>query len=131
MMNADLLHPSPVMSILISWLVVSLSVYLTALALPGFHIKKTSSVLLIAALFGVLNFLLGWFFFTVFTVLTLGLAYLLAFITRVIVNAIILMIVDKATDHLKIDGFKWALAGAILMSLIGTGAQWLISSIGS
>lgn len=118
------------MSILISWLVLSLAVYLTALALPGFHIKKTSSALLIAALFGVLNFLLGWFFFTVFTVLTLGLAYLLAFITRVVVNAIILIIVDKTTDHLTIDGFKWALLGAIMMSLIGTGAQWLIRSIG-
>ncbi len=119
------------MSILISWLVLSLAVYLTALALPGFHIKKTSSVLLIAAIFGLLNFLLGWFFFTVFTVLTLGIAYLLAFVTRVIVNAIILVIVDKTTDHLTIDGFKWALLGSIMMSLIGTGAQWLIGSIGT
>jgi len=65
-------------------------------------------------------------FFTVFTVLTLGIAYLLAFITRIIVSAIVLMIVDKFTRHLTIDGFRWALLGAIMMSLIGTLAQWLL-----
>jgi len=117
------------MSVLISWLILSLAVYLTALILPGFHIKKTSSVLIVAALFGVLHFVLGWFFFTVFTVLTLGVAYLLAFITRIIISAIVLMIVDKFTRHLTIDGFRWALLGAIVMSLIGTLAQYLIQQM--
>lgn len=115
------------MTLLISWLVLSLAVYLTALILPGFHIKKTSSVLLVAALFGVLHFLLGWLFFGLLTIATLGLAWLLAFITRIVVSAIILTLVDKFTDHLKIDGFKWALLGAITMSLIGTVAQWALA----
>lgn len=114
------------MSVLISWLILSLSVYVTALALPGFHVKKTSSVLIVAALFGILHFLLGWFFFTVFTVLTLGIAYLLAFITRIFVSAIILMIVNKFSRHLTIDGFGWALLGAFTMSLLGTLAQYLL-----
>lgn len=111
---------------LISWLFLSVAVYVTALVLPGFHIKKPLSVVLIAAIFGVLNFLLGWFFFTVFTIATLGLAYLLAFITRWIIDAIILTIADKLTDHLTIDGFKWALGGALMMAALGTGLQWLL-----
>jgi putative membrane protein len=84
--------------------------------------------LLVAAIFGVLNFLVGWLLFAVFTVATLGIAWLLAFITRWIINAILLVITDKLTDHLKIDSFGWALGGALVMSLVGTVGEWLIRS---
>lgn len=117
------------MNLIITWLILSLAVYLTALLLPGFHIKKKSSVLIVAALFGVLHFLLGWLFFSVLTIATLGIAWLLAFLTRIVVSAIVLVLVDKFTDHLKIDGFKWALLGALTMSVIGTAAQWALGQV--
>jgi putative membrane protein len=116
-------------NLILSWLLLSLAVYLTALVLPGFHIKKTLSVLIISALFGVLHFLLGWLFFGLLTIATLGIAWLLAFLTRIVVSAIILCLVDKFTSHLKIDGFKWALLGALTMSIIGTGLQWLLGQV--
>jgi putative membrane protein len=114
------------MSLLLSWLILSFAVWLTAAVLPGFHVKSVGSALVVAAMIGVLNFLLGWLFFTVFTIATLGLAWLFAFITRWIINAIILKLVDAMTDRLKIDSFAWALGGALMMSAIGTAAQWLI-----
>lgn len=114
------------MDMLVSWLILSVAVWITALVLPGFHVKNAASALIVAAIFGVLNFLLGWLFFTVFTIATLGLAWLLAFITRWIINAILLMITDALTTHLKIDGVKWALLGALLMSVIGTLGQWVL-----
>jgi putative membrane protein len=117
------------MSLILSWLILSFAVWLTAVVLPGFHVKSVGSAVLVAALFGVLNFLLGWLFFTVFTIATLGLAYLLAFITRWIINAIILKITDALTDHLTIDGFGWALGGALMMSAIGTLGEWLVRSM--
>jgi len=117
------------MSLILSWLILSLAVWVTAVLLPGFHVKSAGSALLVAALFGVLNFLLGWLFFTVFTIGTLGLAYLLAFITRWIINAIILKITDALTDHLTIDGFSWALGGALMMSVIGTLGEWLVRAL--
>jgi len=113
------------MDILVSWLVLSLAVWLTALILPGFHLKSTASAFIVAAIFGVLNFLLGWLLFTVFTIATLGLAWLLAFLTRWIINAILLALTDALTTHLKIDGFKWALLGALLMSALGTLGEWI------
>jgi putative membrane protein len=112
--------------ILLSWLILSVAVWLTAVLLPGFHVRSFGSAFIVAAIVGVTNLLLGWLLFAVFTVLTLGLAWLLAFITRWIIDAIILVLVDKFTDRLKIDGFGWALAGAFVMSAIGTLAQWLI-----
>jgi putative membrane protein len=114
------------MSLLLSWLILSFAVWLTATILPGFHVKSFGSAIVVAALFGVLNFLLGWLLFTVFTIATLGLAWLLAFITRWIINAIILKLTDKLTDRLTIDGFRWALAGAFMMSALGTLGEWLV-----
>jgi putative membrane protein len=117
------------MSLILSWLILSLAVWVTGAILPGFHVKSVKSALLVAAIFGVLNFLLGWLFFAVFTVATLGIAWLLAFITRWIINAILLIITDKLTDHLKIDSFGWALAGALIMSLVGTVGEWMVRSV--
>jgi putative membrane protein len=117
------------MSFILSWLILSFAVWVTDALLPGFHVKSAKSALLVAAIFGVLNFLLGWLLFAIFTVATLGLAWLLAFITRWIINAILLVLTDKLTDHLKIDSFGWALGGALSMSLIGTLGEWVVRSI--
>ncbi len=113
------------MNFLLEWLILSLAVWLTSMVLPGFHVKNFVSAIWVAALFGIINVLLGWLFFTVFTIFTLGIAYLLAFITRWIIDAIVLKIVDKMSDSLDIDGFRWALGGALMMSLLGTFGEWL------
>lgn len=116
------------MELLLSWLILSFAVWVTDAVLPGFHVKSFGSAVLVAAVFGILNFLLGWLLFAVFTVLTLGIALLLAFITRWIINAILLVLTDKLTNHLTIDSFGWALGGALMMSLIGTLGEWLVRS---
>lgn len=116
------------MSILLSWMMLSLAVWVTAAILPGFHLKSFGGAFLVAALFGVLNFLLGWLFFAVFTLATLGLALLFVFLTRWLINAILLKITASLTDELTIDDFRWALGGALLMSLLGTAGQWLVLS---
>jgi putative membrane protein len=114
---------------LLSWLVLAFAVWATAAILPKVHIKSFGSAVWVAALFGVLNFFLGWLLFAVFTIGTLGLAWLLAFITRWIINAILLKLTDAMTDSLKIEGFSWALIAAALMSLIGTVGEWVVSSL--
>jgi putative membrane protein len=117
------------MNLILSWLILTLAVWVTSAVLPGFHVKSPKSALLVAAIFGVLNFLLGWVLFAIFSVATLGIAWLLAFITRWIINAILLVITDKLTDHLKIDSFGWALGGALVMSLVGTLGEWLVRAV--
>jgi putative membrane protein len=114
--------------LILSWLILTLAVWVTAMVLPGFHVKDFTSAIIVAAIFGLLNFLLGWLFFAVFAIATLGIALLLAFITRWIINAILLKLTDALTDRLSIDGFRWALIGALMMSLIGTLGEWLVRS---
>jgi len=117
------------LELLLSWLILSFAVWVTAALLPGFHIKSFGSAILVAAVFGVLNVLLGWLFFTVLTIATLGLAWLFAFLTRWLINAILLYFTASLINNFKVDGFGWALLGALVMSLVGTGAQWVLLSI--
>ncbi|AWV89450.1 phage holin family protein [Bradymonas sediminis] len=117
------------MSFFLSWLVMALAVWLTATILPGVHVKNLPSTLIIAAIFGVLNFLLGWLFFTVFTIATLGLAWLFAVVTRIIIDAIILKMTDATTDRLKIDGFGWAVGAAVMISVLGSLGEYAVKAI--
>ncbi|CAN5809903.1 hypothetical protein BH23GEM11_BH23GEM11_07620 [soil metagenome] len=117
------------MSLLLSWLILSLAVWITAVALPGFHVKSVGSAFLVAAIFGILNVLIGWLFFVIIGIATLGIGFLLAFITRWIVNAILLKITDAVTDRLTIDGFGWALIGALMISVLGTVGEALVRGV--
>jgi putative membrane protein len=112
--------------LLISWLILSLAVWITAAVLPGFHVKDARSALLVAAVFGLLNFFLGWLMFVVLTVATLGLAWLFAFLTRWLINTLLLKLTDRLTDHLTIDSFGWAAGGALMISIISTVAQLIL-----
>ncbi len=115
------------MGTLISWLILSLAVWLTALILPGFRLKEgVTNAVVIAALFGVLNATLGFVLFHMIGIGTLFIGYLLAFATRTLVSAVVLTVVDAMSDRLKIDGFGWALAASICMSLIGTAGEALL-----
>jgi putative membrane protein len=117
------------MSLLLSWLILTIAVWATASILPGFHVKDFKGAVIVSAIFGLLNFFLGWLLFFVFAVATLGLAWLLAFITRWLINALLLTLTDRLTDHLKIDGFGWSLAGAFVISLVATVLGWIIPGI--
>jgi putative membrane protein len=117
------------MDLLLSWLILSVAVWVTAALLPGIHVKNFGSALLVAAVFGVLNFLLGWLFFTVLTIATLGLAWLFAFLTRWFINTVLLLLTASLMKDFKVDGFGWALLGALVMSVVGTGAQILLLQI--
>jgi putative membrane protein len=117
------------MELLISWLVLTFAVFVTAEALPGFHVKDFKSALFVAAIYGVLNAFLGSIIFGVLTIATLGLAYLLSFITVWFVNAIMLTLTDKLTDKLTIDSFGWALGGAFMISLMSNIGIWLLAFI--
>jgi putative membrane protein len=104
------------MRTLLHWLVLSFAVWLTAAILPGFHVNGFGGALRVAALFGVLNWLFGWFIFAVLGIATLGIGFILAFLTRWLVMAILLSFVDGLSSSFHIDGFGTAVLGALLMS---------------
>jgi putative membrane protein len=117
------------MHLLLSWLVLSLSVWLTAAILPGFRVNGFAGAVKAAAIFGVLNWLLGQLIFVVLGVATLGIGFLLAFLTRWIVMALLLKFADALSSNFKIESFGTAVLGALLMSGIGTIAEYGVHAL--
>lgn len=103
---------------LLSWLVLSASVWVTAMVLPGFTIKSFKAAIWVAAIYGLLDWALGRLFFHVISLGTLGLGYLLTFLTRWLVKAILLKLTDWLSTTLTIRSFGTAVFGALLMTLV-------------
>lgn len=114
------------MTLLLEWLVLSIAVWVAAAVVPGVRIKGLGSAVVVAGLFGVLNFLLGWLVFGVIGVATLGLGFLLAFVTRWIVNALLLLLTAALSSRIQVRGFGRALLAALVMAAVGTIGQWLL-----
>src|SRR5690606_24502864 len=117
------------MELLASWFVLALAIWLTAILLPGFEVRGAKGALLVAAVFGLLNWLLGWLLSLFIGIATLGLGFLLAFLTRWLVNAILLKLTDALMKDLTIRSFKVALVGALLMSFFGSVGEWLVKQL--
>ncbi|HMI82630.1 MAG TPA: phage holin family protein [Polyangiaceae bacterium] len=105
--------------LLVQWLILSLAFWLTAKVVPGFHVRSLGDAIVVAAVFGIVNFLLGTLLYVVLGVATLGIGFLLSLITHWIVNAILLKVTDGLTHRLEVRGFGTALIAALVMSVLG------------
>jgi putative membrane protein len=106
------------MGLLVSWLTVALGLFLADKLIADFEVTGDwKSYLLLSAVLGVLHFLIGWFLYFVLGVLSLGLGFLFGFVTRLIVTAIVLRLVDLLSSRLKIRGFVPAFLAAVVLAL--------------
>ena len=119
------------MTILYSWLILAVAVWLTAQLLPGVKVSGIGGALVVALIFGILNWLVGWLLFVVIGIGTLGVGFILAFATRWLVMAILLKVTDLLTDKLTIRSFGWAFIAAMIMSAVGTVGEYLLLPPGS
>lgn len=106
------------MSYLISFVVLLVSLFVAAQMLDGMKIKGgLGSYVLVGVVFGVLNAILGPALFTAIGIGTLGLGFLLAFVSRLVATALVLKLVDALTERLEVKDFKTAFLAALLMSV--------------
>lgn len=106
------------MSMLWSVLILSCSVWITAEVLPGIKVKSFWDAIIVSIIFGLANFFFGWFLFVFIGIATIGLGFIFAFLTRVVVSALLLMLTDKLTDRLTVQSFGWAFWGAVVISVL-------------
>ncbi len=108
----------PAMDLLITWAMYTAALAVVAALVPGFEIKGgLKGHIIVAALFGLLNWALGWFLTAVLTLATLGLFWLLGIVAHTIVMAIVLLITDKFSDSLRIRSFWIAWVSAAIISV--------------
>jgi putative membrane protein len=107
--------------LLVSWIISAIAVGLTAGLLPGISIDGGfGTLLLIAAVWGFVNGIIGPFARLISLPLTLMTFGLFAFV----VNALLFAFTAWVVDALHIDNFLWALVGVIVLSLVTFILSW-------
>lgn len=101
---------------IVTFLLSGLAVLLTAYLLPGVHVDHYGYALLVAAVLSIANFIVRpiLVIFTIpITILTLGLFLL-------VINALIILLVDYLVPGFSVDGFWWALAFSLILSIFNS-----------
>lgn len=102
------------MSLIIRWVLNTLALLLVVNVVPGFVYRDWISLAIAAAVLGLLNAIVRpilWFITLPITVITLGLFLL-------VLNAIMLELTAWLVPGFGIEGFGWALLGALVLSIV-------------
>ena len=113
-------------SILASWLVLSVAFWVASSLLAGVQIPSARDAVVVGAVFGLVNLLIGKLLFFLLGLATAGLLWFLAFIGRCLATAIMLKVTGALTPRLTIRGARSAIACALVMSVVGTGLQFVM-----
>lgn len=104
------------MNIIVRFLLSGVAVMLTAYLLPGVDVQDYWAALLVAVLISLSNVIVKPIFILLtipITILTLGLFLL-------VINAVIILMVDYFVDGFNVDGFWWALAFSLILSVFNS-----------
>ncbi len=107
--------------IIVNILILSVAVFLVAKFLPGIQIKNFGTAIIVAIVYSVINFLVGWllvFLALPFIIITLGLF-------KFVINAFLLWVTDKMIDDFEIKDFLTTLIAAFLITIIDSGIKWI------
>jgi putative membrane protein len=103
--------------------VLTLTVLALARLLPGVHIRSVGAAIVVAIVFSLLDFFLGWVvrvFLFIPAILTLGLLFL---IMPFVVNTILLWLTDKMLRAFEIDSFGSLLVSSLVITLVNGAFQ--------
>ena len=100
--------------LLASWVILALAFALAAWIAPGMRLRGgIGGGLWIAAVFGLLNLVLG----TILRLVTAPLMLLTLGLFGIVINALLLRLVAAESSDLDLDGFGSALWGALLIAV--------------
>ena len=104
------------MNALVRFLLSGLAVFLTAYLLPGVHVTNFGYALLVAAVLSVANVIVK----PVLIVLTIPLTFITLGLFLLVINALVILIVDYFVPDFRVDGFWWALAFSLILSVFNS-----------
>ena len=112
--------------LLIRWVVLAVAFGITSWLLSGMDVSGgIGAYLWIAALFGIINAILG----TLLRLLTLPLMIITLGLFSIVVNAAMLELVDAISSHLTIDDFFWtAIWAAIILAITAVILDLIVES---
>lgn len=104
------------MNLLLRFFLSGVAVMLTAYLLPGVHVSDYWAALLVAALVSFSNLVIR----PILVVLTIPITVITLGLFLLVINALIILGVDYFVDDFRVDGFWWALAFSLILSLFNS-----------
>jgi len=115
-----------VANILLGWLSATLGLWLAANVLRGVRLSSFVDAVWAGALTGILLWALSGPLFVLLGIGTLGIGFLLWFITRWVAAALIIMLASKLSSRLEVKGFVNALVTSFIIAAIGVVVRWMV-----
>ena len=101
---------------IVRFLLSGAAVLLTAYLLPGVHVEHYGYALLVAAVLSVANVIVK----PILVVLTIPITILTLGLFLLVINAVIILLVDYLVPGFSVDGFWWALAFSLILSIFNS-----------
>jgi putative membrane protein len=108
--------------LIVVWILNSVALLAVAYVLPGILVASFWSAMLAALVLGFLNALVK----PVLILLTLPITIVTMGLFLLVLNALMFWLAGSVFEGFRVDGFWWAVAGAILYSLIASLFSMLI-----
>lgn len=108
-----------------AWLILSVAMWIATKVVPGFRVKGFWDAIVVSAVFGIINALIGWLIAVGVVIGTLGLALLVKFVIRWFVNAVVLELTKRVTSRVRIDSFSTSLVASAVIGLVGMAIEWV------
>ncbi|HOD78640.1 MAG TPA: phage holin family protein [Syntrophorhabdus sp.] len=102
------------MLLILKWLIMTVSVMVTAYVIPGVTVRSFMSALWVALLLGIVNMLLRPFLILItlpINILTLGLF-------TFVINGLIILLVSSVVKGFQVSGFWIAVLFSIVLSIV-------------
>lgn len=112
----DLLECSPeiVMTLLLVWILNAVTLLIVAYVLPGIVVSSFWSAMLAAIVLGLINMLVK----PVLILLTLPITIVTLGLFLLVINALMFWLAGSILKGFQVNGFWWAVGGALLYSVI-------------
>ena len=102
------------MNLIVRWILNTLALFIVVTLVPGYHYHSIVTLVVAAAVLGLLNAIVRPILF----VLTLPLTVITLGLFLIVLNAIMLEITAWFVPGFRIASFFWAIIGAIVLGLI-------------
>lgn len=107
---------------LLNLLLLALAIFAVAKLLPAIEVRGFGTALAVAAVYSIINLLLGW----LLVLVTLPLIFLTFGLFKLVINAFLLWVTDKLLPGFHIRNFGWTIIAALLIATIDTLLHWVL-----
>jgi putative membrane protein len=109
-------------TLIVKWLVNALAIFLVGQFLPGIHVPDYMTALWVALCLGIVNTVVR----PILLIITIPINLISLGLFTFVINGFLFWIATKFVHNFTIDTFWWAIAGALIVSVIATVLDRLI-----